>query len=235
MNTTHSNLRSAGSRGRTEIDWLDSHHSFSFGGYYDPGRTRVGPLRVLNDDRVAPGKGFGAHPHRDAEIISYALSGALEHRDSMGNGSVIRAGQFQYMSAGRGVTHSEFNPSPDEAAHFLQIWLLPNETGAVPTYSQADVKDIPVNDGLQLVASGDQDSPIRWRADAELYRAFASAGATITLPQNRSQGYLHVTKGVVEVDGQRLTPGDALVINSDQTGSVAVVESSEFLWFDLSE
>jgi len=235
MNTKSLDLRPADTRGATRIDWLHSRHSFSFGGYHDPSRVNHGPLRVLNDDHVAPAKGFGAHPHRNAEIVSYVLAGALEHRDSLGNGDVIRAGQFQYMSAGSGVTHSEFNPSPEEPVHFLQIWLLPSESNLEPAYARADIREIPTEHGLQLIASDERDAPIRWRAAADLYRGAIQTPDAIALPATRRKGYLHLTAGSLTVDGQVLTEGDAIAIEGSCDHSLTAHPSAEFLWFDLDD
>lgn len=232
-------------RGATELGWLESRHSFSFGGYYDAQRVRHGALRVLNDDVVAGGQGFGAHPHRNAEIVSYVLSGQLEHKDSLGNGNVITAGQFQYMSAGRGVTHSEFNPI-GEPSHFLQIWLLPNEHDAKPTYGQADAAELPEGP-LARVASGESCAPIHWRADADLWLGRPTAGQTLALPSRGGHGYLHVTRGAVRLtnaanattgdsealaNGLELSPGDAAATEGEPTLSLTATADAEFLWFD---
>lgn len=224
--------RTSEARGATQIDWLDSRHSFSFGSYFDADRVQHGPLRVLNDDRVAGRQGFGAHPHRDAEIVSYVLSGQLQHRDSLGNGSIIEPGQFQYMSAGRGVTHSEFNPA-DEPVHFLQIWLLPNEQGLAPTYGQTDAAELEFAP-LARVASGSHEAPIRWRADADLWLGRPGEGESVTLSLAGQRGYLHVTRGLLRLDdGSQLTPGDALAVENEQALKLEAGSESEFLWFDL--
>jgi len=229
--------RHSNQRGVTDTGWLQSRHSFSFGGYFDANRVGHGALRVLNDDHVAASKGFDAHPHRNAEIVSYVLEGQLEHRDSLGNGDVIRAGQFQYMSAGRGVTHSEFNPA-QVPVHFLQIWLNPNERDAEPTYAQADRAQLP-DLSLSLVAApvGANDSepvaPIRWRADAELWLGRLNAGDAITLPQSRRHGYLHLTRGQVRVGEHELASGDALALTAESALEVTALANAEFLWFDV--
>lgn len=225
--------RTSNSRGSTNIGWLDSRHSFSFGSYQDPERTQWGALRVLNDDWVAEGKGFGTHPHRNAEIVSYVLEGELEHRDSMGNGGTIMPGSFQYMSAGRGVTHSEFNPSKENRAHFIQIWILPNQLDTEPHYTE--FKSIPKATGMQLVASGDGtvDPPIAWHADSELYRGQLETGSVLELPLNRNRAFLHITRGRFSVGEHQLEPGDALAIADEPSVSVEAAEAGEFLWFDL--
>ncbi|GHC07599.1 pirin family protein [Cerasicoccus arenae] len=226
--------RPSNDRGSTNIDWLDSRHSFSFGQYHDASRQSHGALRVINDDRVAALQGFGTHPHRNAEIVSYVLSGALEHRDSMGNGNVIKPGQFQYMSAGRGVTHSEFNPN-DETSHFLQIWLLPNEENAEPAYAQSDIAQIEPKNGLQLIASNiDPAAPIQWRTDATLWRGSYTIGDSGELPGNGDRGYLHVIKGKLQLGEISLSEGDAAAISNESSSlNLVGLEDSEFLWFSL--
>lgn len=220
--------RASTTRGVTEIDWLTSRHSFSFGGYHQADRVSHGALRVLNDDIVDAGQGFGAHPHRNAEIVSYVLSGALQHKDSLGNGGVITAGQFQYMSAGSGVTHSEFNPGR-ESAHFLQIWLLPNVQNAKPAYQQVNRAAEP---GLQLIAAPAQ-APIAWRSDARLWLGQLTDEAT-SLPISGSRGYLHLIKGSLELDDLTLAAGDALALTDEPAVHVNAGGETEFLWFDLA-
>src|SRR6266481_3199539 len=162
--------RPAGERGRTELGWLHSRHTFSFGGYFDPDQMGFRSLRVINDDVVEPGKGFGEHPHRDAEIFSYVIEGELEHKDSMGNGRVVKAGDLQYISAGNGVLHSEFNPSPKNRVHFLQIWLMPQESGGKPRYAEKALgKDAKPNSLTLLFAREPRDGAVEIRADADIY------------------------------------------------------------------
>ena len=183
-------IRRAEERGAAKLGWLDSRHTFSFGEYHDPKHMGFGPLRVINEDRVQPGEGFPTHGHRDMEIISYVLEGALEHKDSIGTGSVIRPGDVQRMSAGSGVRHSEFNPSEDEPVHFLQIWLMPDRDGIAPSYEQKSFSDADKSGRLRLVASPDgQDGSVRIQQDARLYASRLSKGEEVTHAlQSRTQG-----------------------------------------------
>src|SRR5438067_2753920 len=174
-------LRPAEARGRTALDWLDSRHTFSFSDYYDPEQMGFRSLRVINDDRVAPGGGFGTHGHRDMEILTYVLEGALEHRDSLGTGSVIRRGDLQRMSAGTGIRHSEFNPSPSEPVHFLQIWLLPERSGLRPGYEQKTFPDAEKRGRLRLVAARDgREGAVTIHQDVDLYAALLASGERVT-------------------------------------------------------
>ncbi len=180
-------LRKARDRGRTHIDWLDSWHSFSFGDYYDPNWMGFGPLRVINDDVVLPGGGFGMHPHRDMEIITYVVSGALEHKDSLGTGSVIRRGEVQRMTAGTGIRHSEFNPSPSEAVRLLQIWITPNKNGLQPSYEQRTIGDDQKQNRLRLIASKDgRDGAVTINQDADVYAALLKSGQKLAHPLRRA-------------------------------------------------
>ena len=194
-------IRKAQERGHANHGWLDSFHTFSFADYYDPREMGFGTLRVINEDRVAPGKGFGTHPHRDMEIISYVLEGALEHKDSMGTGSVIRPGDVQRMSAGTGVFHSEFNPSPDEPVHFLQIWIEPNRTVIAP---EIRAEDLPARREKGTAApdrlARRRDGSVNINQDARVYAAVLEDGddaVTYTLPAGR-EAYLHVARGAVQ-------------------------------------
>ncbi|MES1172273.1 MAG: pirin family protein [Bacteroidota bacterium] len=237
-------VRQATQRGRTRIDWLDSRHTFSFGDYHDPAAMGFRVLRVLNDDRVAAGGGFPNHGHRDMEIISYVLAGALAHEDSLGTGSVIKPGDVQRMSAGTGVRHSEFNASPSEPVHFLQIWILPERAGLPAGYEQKTFADAEKRDRFRVVASPDgRDGSLTIRQDATMSVALVAAGgrAVHALAPGR-HAYLHVARGAVTVAGQRLNEGDGAAI-SDQP-SVEVVGGpgdgagdgdgdSEVLLFDL--
>ncbi len=227
-------IRKANERGHADHGWLNSRHTFSFAEYYDPEWMGFGSLRVINDDRVAPEKGFGTHPHRDMEIITYVLSGQLEHKDSMGNGRIIRPGEVQYMSAGTGVRHSEFNPSPDEPVHFLQIWIQPDAKGTAPRYEEKSLNDR-TNGQLHLVASKTgRDDSIAIHQDADLWLAHLNAGDTIShsLSADRKV-WLHIAKGEIEVDGQALQSGDAVAIQDDNHIAIKAAEKSEVLLFDL--
>ncbi len=229
-------VRRANERGYADHGWLRSFHTFSFADYYAPAHMGFRALRVINEDRVEGGKGFGTHPHRDMEIVSYVLSGALQHKDSMGTGSVIRPGDVQRMSAGTGVTHSEFNASPSDEVHFLQIWLLPDQRGHAPSYEQKHFTEPERQDTLRLVASKDgRLGSLSLHQDADLYACILAPDKRVAheLGQGR-YGYLHVARGAVEVAGERLTSGDAAKF--EQAGRIEVVgrEPSEILLFDLS-
>jgi hypothetical protein len=227
--------RPAAARGRTTTGWLDSRHTFSFGEYQDPAHMGFRSLRVLNDDVVEPGQGFGQHGHRDAEILSYVLQGRLEHKDSMGNGRIIESGDIQYMSAGRGVLHSEINPSSDERVHFLQIWLLPSEAGGAPRYADRTLgSDAPRNVLTLLFSGRPRDGAIGIRADADVYVGRLDAGRRLKQRLGAGRGaWLHVINGSTVVAGETLGAGDGA---SAEQGDVIQIESSggsEFLLFDL--
>ncbi len=224
--------RPANERGRTEIAWLHSRHSFSFGEYFDPDHMGFRSLRVINDDVVEPGMGFGSHPHRDVEILTYVVEGALQHKDSIGNGEVIRAGDVQYMRAGRGVVHSEFNASHREPVHFLQIWIKPREAGGEPRYAQRSASDA---HGLILLASGDPaKDAIHIEQDAELYFGRLSAGEAAALKVEAGRGaWLQVIQGNVAVNGETLTVGDGLAIEDVDALSLEAASDAEFLLFVL--
>jgi redox-sensitive bicupin YhaK (pirin superfamily) len=229
-------IRNANERGHANHGWLDSHHTFSFADYYDPKHMGFRSLRVVNDDRVAPGQGFGAHPHRDMEILSYVLDGALEHKDSMGTGSVIRPGDVQRMSAGTGVRHSEFNASKTEPVHFLQIWIQPAKTGIAPGYEQKTFGTAEKQGRLRLVASPDgRDGSVTIHADALLYAGLFGAGesATVALAPGRSS-WVHVARGKVRVNGKELGEGDAAGITGEGEVRVEGVDGAEVLVFDLA-
>jgi redox-sensitive bicupin YhaK (pirin superfamily) len=229
-------IRRAEDRGHANHGWLDTHHTFSFAGYYDPAHMGFRALRVINEDRVTPGQGFGRHPHRDMEIISYVLEGALAHQDSMGNGSVIRPGEVQRMSAGTGVHHSEANPSPSEPVHFLQIWLVPSQRGIAPSYEQKKFERPELASRFRLVASPDgRDGSVTLHADAALYAGTFARGARaeLSLPRGR-YGWVHVARGTVMVNGQQLKAGDGAALSDEAAVQVEGVDASEVLVFDLA-
>ncbi len=228
-------LRRSAERGFADHGWLKSFHTFSFAGYYDPRHMGFGPLRVINEDRVAAGQGFGAHPHRDMEIISYVLDGALEHRDNMGNGSIIRPGDVQRMSAGTGVVHSEYNPSRQDTVHFLQIWIEPARHGIAPGYEQKHFDTQGKRGKLRLVASPDgQEGSVTIHQDARLYAGLFEGAeqAEHALGPDR-RAYVHVARGSVSVNSERLGGGDAIKLSGQQTIRFAQGEAAEVLLFDL--
>ncbi len=228
-------IRRAAERGHAEHGWLDSHHTFSFADYYDPEHMGFRALRVINDDRVEAGKGFGAHPHRDMEIISYVLEGALAHKDSMGTGAVIRPGDVQRMSAGTGVVHSEFNASPDDQVHFLQIWLVPAERGLPPGYEQKTFGDADKRGVLRLVASPDGgDGSVTIHTDARVYAGVFGAGQQAELALADQRGaWVHVARGTIRVNGEALGEGDGLAIEGERAIHIDGVDDGEVLVFDL--
>jgi redox-sensitive bicupin YhaK (pirin superfamily) len=228
-------MRKAGERGHADHGWLRSFHSFSFADYYDPRHTGFGPLVVINEDRVQPGKGFGTHGHRDMEIVSYVLEGALEHKDSLGNGSVIRPGDVQRMSAGTGVRHSEFNPSPREPVHFLQIWIEPDVAGIPPGYEEKHFDAASKRGRLRLVASRDgRDGSVKIHQDTRLYAALLDGAERVvhTVAPGR-RIYVHVARGKLTANGHLLTAGDAL--KATDVGEIVLEGGvgAEVLLFDL--
>ena len=228
-------IRRAGDRGQADHGWLLSYHTFSFVEYYDPRYVAYGALRVINEDRVAPGQGFGTHGHRDMEIITYVLAGALEHRDSMGNGSVIRRGDVQRMSAGTGVRHSEFNASRDEPVHFLQIWIEPAQSGGDPGYEQTHFDAAAKQGRLCLVASPDGgEGSVTLRQDARLYAGLfdGSQSASHALGASR-MAYVHLVRGRLQVNGEWLQAGDALKLRDEASVQLGHGEQAEVLLFDL--
>jgi len=228
-------LRSAQDRGHANHGWLDSHHTFSFGSYYDPEQSGFSNLRVINEDRVSPAKGFDTHGHNDMEIISYVLEGALEHKDSMGNGSVIVPGDVQRMSAGTGVTHSEYNHSQTESVHFLQIWLEPNQLGVEPGYEQKYFSPESRQGKLTLLVSPDgRDGSLSSYQDGFLYSAILKNGETVShrMKLNR-KAYIHVARGEAEVDGCLVRTGDGLKIQLQDAVSITAKNFAEILLFDL--
>ena len=228
-------IRKSEDRGHANHGWLDSHHSFSFADYYDPEHMGFGPLRVINEDRVAAGMGFGTHGHRDMEIISYVLEGELAHKDSMGNGSVIRPGDVQRMSAGSGVRHSEFNHSKDGQTHFLQIWIEPNVTGIPPSYEEKNFSEADKRGRLRLIASPDgADGSVLIHQDAKVYAGLFDGTESATLPLAAGRrGYVHVARGAAEVNGVALKAGDALKVADVSSVEIRNGEQAEVLVFDL--
>lgn len=236
MKVMTKSIRRAADRGHVDHGWLDTWHTFSFGSYLDRRHMGFRALRVINDDRVEPGMGFGTHGHRDMEIITYVLSGALSHKDSMGNGSTIRPGNVQRMSAGTGVTHSEFNASDTEPVHLLQIWILPDRNGDVPSYEEAEFTADDKRGRLRLIASPDgRDGSVTIHADA---RVFASVlGDNERVSHAVAPGrhvWVHVATGSVEVAGERLTAGDAIAISDGDEISITGIGDGEVLLFDLA-
>ena len=225
----------ASERGRTELGWLHSCHSFSFGNYFDPDHMGFRSLRVINDDVVEAGRGFGEHPHRDAEIFSYVIEGELQHKDSMGNGRVIKAGDLQYISAGNGVLHSEFNPSPKNRVHFLQIWLMPRESGGKPRYAEKALgKDAKPNSLTLLFAGEPRDGAVEIRADADIYFGKLDSGKQLAHQTVIGRGqWVHVISGDLTVKGENLKPGDGLAIENSTSLELQSQAGSEFLLFDL--
>lgn len=229
-------VRSAQSRGRTDWGWLDSRHTFSFGDYYDQQHMGFRTLRVLNDDRVRPGAGFGTHGHRDMEILSYVLEGALEHKDSSGGGGVIRPGEIQFMRAGTGVTHSEYNHSKLEPVHFLQIWIVPDERGLKPAYGQLAFDREAARKSFVLLASRDgRDGSIQVHQDLDLWVARVGAGERRELPLRPGRhAWVHVARGAVAVNGASLAEGDGAAIRSEAKLVLQGADDAEVLVFDLA-
>jgi hypothetical protein len=228
-------LRKANERGHASHGWLDTYHTFSFADYHDPKWDGYRSLRVINDDLVLPGGGFGMHPHRDMEIITYILSGSLEHKDSMGNGRVISTGEFQYMAAGNGILHSEFNPSKEEAVHLLQIWILPDTKGVTPRYAEKSYKDDPGH-GLRLVVSKTgRDGSIAIHQDADLWLAKLDAGNRVihALATGR-HAWVHAAEGAVTLNGHALEGGDAASASGEHSLEVTANKTSQVLIFDLN-
>jgi redox-sensitive bicupin YhaK (pirin superfamily) len=229
-------VRPALERGHAQHGWLDSYHTFSFADYHDPKHMGFRALRVINEDRVAPAQGFGSHPHRDMEIISYVLEGGLEHRDSLGTGSVIRPGDVQRMSAGRGVTHSEFNASKTEPVHFLQIWLVPSERGIPASYEQKRFGEDEKRGRLRVIAAPDaREGAVTIHTDAVVYSGVFANGENAELkldPQRHA--WVQVVRGTVRVNGQPLGAGDGAALSGESDLKLEGVEDSEVLVFDLA-
>ena len=229
-------LRKSADRGLADHGWLKSRHSFSFADYYDPTHMGFGNLRVINEDLIAPGTGFGTHGHRDMEILSYVLEGALAHRDSMGTGATVVPGELQRMSAGRGVMHSEFNAARDASTHFLQIWILPSQQGIEPGYEQKAFTDADKRGRLRLVASPEgREGSLTVHADASLYAGLFDGNeqATLALVPGRL-GYVHVARGALQVNGQALVAGDAMLLRGEPQVELARGDDADVLVFDLA-
>jgi redox-sensitive bicupin YhaK (pirin superfamily) len=229
-------IRRSSERGHADHGWLDTYHTFSFADYHDPEHMGYRSLRVINDDTVEPGQGFGKHGHRDMEILTWILDGALEHKDSIGSGGVIRPGELQYMSAGKGVLHSEFNASKTEPVHLLQIWILPEEDGATPRYDQKSFAETLVPGRLVRIASHDgRDGAIAIRQDVELFAARFEKGqsASHALADGR-HAWVHVARGSVQLNGRALEAGDSVAVEGEPTLTIEATDAAEVLLFDLS-
>ena len=230
------NIRLAADRGHANHGWLDTHHTFSFASYRDPKHVHFRALRVMNEDFVAPGQGFGTHPHENMEIVTYVLEGALEHKDSMGNGDVLRPGEFQRMSAGTGITHSEFNPSPTEPVHLYQIWLFPDQNGNEPSYEQRRFDEVERRNRLRLVASPDAaESSLLIHQDAKIFLSSLDAGSHVTY--NLSFGrhaWLQVLRGQVALNGRALQTSDGAAISNETALEIEASNYAEVMLFDLA-
>lgn len=228
-------IRRSDARGRADFGWLDSRHTFSFGGYHDPEHMGFRHLRVINEDRVRPGAGFGTHGHKDMEIVSYVVSGSLAHEDSMGNGSVLTAGDVQRMTAGTGVQHSEMNPSLDAPVHFLQIWIVPERKGLEPSYQEANFSEEDKRGGLRLIASGNAgDGVLEIHQDVEVYATVLESGreASLDLRPGR-HAWVQVVRGGVSLNGRELAAGDGAALSEVRAVSLAARNETEILLFDL--
>lgn len=233
-------VRRSEERGAANFNWLNSQHTFSFGQYFDPGYMGFGPLRVINEDRVIPGEGFATHSHRNMEIITYVISGALEHRDSIGNGSIIKPGDVQRMSAGTGISHSEYNESSTDPVHFLQIWIMPATEGIVPSYEQNHFSDVQKRNQLRLIGSQDgRDGSVKIHQDVNLYTSLLARNHRLShIPEHADrQIWIQIIKGEIQANGERLQAGDGVAI-ADQTELELIGLSdaeSEFMLFDLAQ
>lgn len=229
-------VRKAADRGHANHGWLDAYHTFSFAGYVDREHVHFRSLRVMNEDRVAPGQGFGTHPHNDMEIVTYVLEGALEHKDSMGNGEVLRPGEFQRMTAGTGITHSEFNPSADEPAHLYQIWLFPDRKGHTPSYEQKRFPDEQLTNQLRVVASPDaEEGSLMIHQDAKIFLSKLDAKAVVehSLAESR-HAWLQVLRGKVTLNGLSLDTSDGAAISEERMLKIEADDNAEIMLFDLA-
>ena len=229
-------IRRAADRGHADHGWLNTHHTFSFSSYRDPNHVHFRRLRVMNEDFVAPGQGFGTHPHENMEIVTYVLEGALEHRDSMGNGEVLRPGEFQRMSAGTGITHSEFNPSPTEPVHLYQIWLFPDREGIAPSYEQKRFDEVERHNRLRLVASPDAaDGSLQIHQDARIFLSSLDAGKQVTHGLGAGRhAWLQVLRGKVAVNGQALETSDGAAVSEESALEIEAKDDAEVMLFDLA-
>ena len=228
-------IRRAHERGHAEHGWLDTYHTFSFADYYDPHWLGFRSLRVINDDRVRPGEGFGTHPHQNMEIITYVLSGALAHKDSMGNGRVIRAGEVQYMAAGTGVQHSEFNPSNTEAVHLLQIWILPDRKGVPPRYAEKSFATSSPGAWELVTSKTGRAGSIAIHQDVDLWLAKLTAGQVVTHQlAPRRHAWIHVASGTMTINGNHLAGGDAAALSEETVVNICATKTAQVLLFDLS-
>jgi quercetin 2,3-dioxygenase len=230
------NIRKSNERGHADHGWLDTRFTFSFADYYDPKHEQFRTLRVMNDDRVAGGAGFPMHPHRDMEIITYVLEGALQHRDSMGNGSVIEPGDIQYMSAGTGVTHSEFNASKTEPVHLYQIWMFPEKRGLKPAYDQKNFSEADKRGKLRLIASPDgREGSVTIRQENELYATILGKGESVKHELRPDRyAYVQVARGSVELNGKELAEGDGAAVSAEKSLELTGINHAEVLLFDLA-
>ena len=226
----------ADTRGKGDYGWLKTRYKFSFADYYDPQRVHFGNLRVINEDRVAPGRGFGAHPHRDMEILTYVVSGSIEHRDSMGNGIVVPAGDVQRMTAGTGVVHSEFNPSQEEELHLLQIWILPDTKSLDPSYEQLRFGREDKLNTLRLIGSRDgRDGSVVIHQDVDLYASILESGQAVRLEDaGKRRVFVQVISGDLQVNGESLTAGDGAKIRDADSIDITAAKDAEFLLFNLA-
>lgn len=228
-------IRKATDRGHAQYDWLDTWHTFSFDTYYDPAHMGFRSLRVMNEDRVQPGQGFGMHGHRDMEIITYVLEGVLEHRDTMGNGSIVHAGEFQRMSAGTGIRHGEFNPSSAEPVHLYQIWVLPSQKGLAPSYEQRVFADEDKQGKLLLVASPEHDGSLMIHQDARIYLSVLRCDEELSHQLRPGRhAWIQVLRGSVRIDGQTLATSDGAAASDEASLTMRAVETAEVILFDLA-
>ena len=228
-------LRKANERGHADHGWLDTYHTFSFAGYYDPEHMGFRSLRVINDDTIAGGGGFGTHPHRDMEIITYVLNGALEHKDSMGNGRIIRPGEVQYMAAGTGIAHSEFNPSPTEPVHLLQIWIQPDRQGAKPRYAEKSLARAKTGLWHLVTSKSGRDGSIAINQDADLFLTKLNAGDSVEHKLSAGRyAWVHIAEGEVKLNGRVLNAGDAAAVSEEESLKLTADKPAQVLLFDLN-
>jgi len=233
--STMMTIRKANDRGHAEHGWLDTYHTFSFADYYDPNWMGFRSLRVINDDLIMPGQGFGMHPHRDMEIITYVLQGALAHKDSMGNGRVIKPGEMQYMSAGTGVLHSEFNPAKDEATRILQIWIVPDQKGVKPQYAERSIQNAAPGQLHLLTSKTGRDGSVPIHQDADLWLGRLNPGQQVSHSLGvQRHAWLHVAEGEINLNGQTLSTGDAAAVSKETKLDLRATKPSQVLLFDLN-